>query len=83
MVTTTLAGAQTMIHFYELPNDSDEYEKFAQMTDDGEIIEGEDRLLSMHPKERWKEADPEQILASFNNGRIMASHEDVSEATSD
>lgn len=54
MISTTLAGAQTMIHFYELPNDSDEYEKFAQITDDGEIIEGADRLLSIHPKERWE-----------------------------
>ena len=72
-----------MIHFYELPTNGDEYEKFAQMTDDGEIIEGEDRLLSIYPAERWEEADPERILASFNNGRIMASHEDVSEATPD
>ena len=72
-----------MIHFYELDNDSDEYEKFAQMTDDGEIIEGKDRLRSIYPTERWEEADPERILASFNNGRIIASHEDVSAATSD
>ena len=83
MISTTLAGAQTMIHFYELPNDSEEYEKFAQITDDGEIIEGADRLLSIYPKERWEEIDPERILASFNNGQIMASHEDVFVATSD
>lgn len=72
-----------MIHFYELSDNSTEYEKFAQMTDDGEILQGEDRLLSIYPKERWEEIDPERILASFNNGQIMVSHEDVSDATSD
>ena len=72
-----------MIHFYRLDDDSSEYEKLGQMTDDGEIIEGEETLLSIYPQERWEEATPEEILASFNNGHVMASHEDPEEVDSD
>lgn len=72
-----------MIYFYELKDDTDEYTQFGQMTDDGEIIEGEERLLSMYPQEMWEESSPEQILGSFNNGRIMASHEETTDEHSE
>lgn len=68
-----------MIYFWELKDDADEYERFGKMTDDGEILEGEEDLLSIYPQERWEEATPEEILASFNNGRVMTSHEEIEE----
>lgn len=72
-----------MIHFYRLDDDSSEYEKFGQMTDGREIIEGEETLLSIYPQERWEEATPEEILASFNNGPVTASHENPKKVGSD
>lgn len=72
-----------MIYFWELADDSDEYDRFGKMTDDGEILEGEDRLLSIYPEEMWQDSEPDEILASFNNGRIMASHEESDDVTPD
>jgi hypothetical protein len=69
-----------MIHFYERNHETKEYEKFGKMTDDGEILEGEEELLYLYPQERWNELSVERILASFSNGEVMASHEEPSEA---
>jgi hypothetical protein len=72
-----------VIHFYQLDDDSGKYEKFGKMTDDGEIIAGEEHLLSIYPQERWEELSVERILASFSNGEVMAAHEDPSDMETD
>lgn len=51
--TANQVGASHVIHFYELDDDSGKCEKFGKMTDDGEIIDGEELLLSIYRQERW------------------------------
>ena len=65
-----------MIYVWEMNTDTGEYEKIGQLTDNREFIEGEDELCKIFPKEWWETTDIDMILSRFNNGRIMASHEE-------
>lgn len=70
-----------MIYFYELKGD--EFERIARI-DDGEIVEGEDELMAIDPREEaWEEADPEMILSRFNGPRVIATYDEDPEASSD
>lgn len=62
-----------MIHVYEQAGDG--FDKIGRVTDDGEIIEGEDELLAIDSPDAWK-ADPEVILSRFNGPRVIATHDD-------
>jgi len=63
-----------MIYVWRLQDDSDEYEKIGQLTDEGEFIMGEEMLTRIYPKEWWIKAEPEMVLGRLNNGHIVASH---------
>ena len=75
-------GCQNMIYVWRLQDDSDEYEKIGQLTDDGEFIMGEDMLTRIYPKEWWIKAEPEMVLSRLNNGHIVASHKPPEEIDS-